>query len=256
MKRNVPITLLRIGAIVLTCPLTLLANRIEEQYKHASELLWAGQLKEAQDEFEVILQKKPHYRFAKVLLGLTLVKLSDQSEKKADPAGAVSQLREALRLDPDEAYWHSALAKLLDAQGSGEEAAKECQLAARLSPDDNDLARGCGLGASLTIGKDSTAPNLSGLVRTDGLTWPVLESHPAPAYSEKARDVRLQGVVVLRLIVGAHGEVEQAAVERPLGLGLDESALRTVRSWTFRPATLNDAPTRVRLVVEISFRLF
>jgi TonB family protein len=256
MKENVPITLLVIGAIIVACPLALLANRIEEQYKHASELLWAGQLKEAQGELEAILRKKPNYRSAKVLLGLTLVKLSDQSEKKADLAGAVSQLREALRLDPEEAYWHSALARLLDAQGSGEEAAKECQLAARLSPDDTDLARGCGLGASLTIGKDITVPNVSGLVGTDGLTRPVPESHPAPAYSEKARGVRLQGEVVLRLIVGAHGEVEQAAVEKPLGLGLDESALRTVRTWMFKPATLNGAPTRVRVTVEMSFRLF
>ncbi len=62
MKRNVPIMLLLAGAIIVTCPLTLLANQIEEQYKHASELLWAGELKEAQSGFEAVLQRKPKYR--------------------------------------------------------------------------------------------------------------------------------------------------------------------------------------------------
>jgi TonB family protein len=256
MKRKISIALLLIGAIIVASPPTLLADRIEDQYRHASELLWAGQLKEAQSGFEVILQKKPHYRSARTLLGLTLAKLADQSEEKGDRTGAVSQLREALRLDSEEAYWHSALAKLLHAQGNAEEAAKECRQAAIISPGDSNLARGCGFGMSPEIEKDNTAPNVSGLARTEGLTRPFPEKRPAPAYSEKARDARLQGTVVLWLIVDAHGDVEEAAIARPLGLGLDESALRTVRTWMFKPATLNGAPARVRVIVEISFRLF
>lgn len=256
MKRNSVTALLLVGAIIVACPLTLLADRIEEQYKHASELLWAGELKEAQSGFEAILQKKPHYRSAGVLLGLTLARLSAQSEGKGDRAGAVSQLREALRLDPKEAYWRSALAKLLHAQGNAEEAAEECGQAAKLSPDDSNLARGCGFGTSPEIEKDNTVPNLSGGAKTEGLTRPFPEKRPEPAYSEKAREARLQGAVVLWLIVGAHGDVEEAAIAKPLGLGLDESALRTIRTWMFKPATLKGAPTRVRLIVEMSFRLF
>ena len=88
------------------------------------------------------------------------------------------------------------------------------------------------------------------------MTPPAPEHRPEPPYSEKARAARLQGTVVMLLTVGAHGEVEQAAVEKPLGLGLDESALRTVRAWTFKPATRNGAPTPVRIILEVSFRLF
>jgi len=256
MKRDISIALLLIGAIIVACPLALLADVIEEQYKHASELLWAGELKEAQSGFEVVLQRKPNYRSARVLLGLTLTRLSAQSEETGDRARALSQLREALRLDPEEPYWHRALAKLLHAQADEEEAAQECAQAAKLSPDDSDLARGCGFGASPEIGKDNTIPNVTGLTRTEGLTRPVPEHHSAPAYSEKAQAARLQGTLVLWLVVGAHGDVEQAAIDKPLGLGLDESALRTVRTWTFKPATLNGAPTRARVVAEVSFRTF
>jgi TonB family protein len=236
--------------------MTLLANQIEEQYKHATELLWAGQLKEAQGEFKAILQKKANYHSAKVLLSLTLARLSAQSEARGDRAGAVSQLREALRLDPEEAYWHSALAKLLHEEGNTGEAAVECAQAARLSPEDSDLARGCGFGAIPEIAKDNTTPKVSGSQRTEGLTRPLPENHPEPPYSERARAAGLQGGLVLWLVVGANGGVEQAAIEKPLGLGLDETALRTVRTWTFKPATLNNAPTRVLVKVEMSFRLF
>jgi TonB family protein len=256
MKRNIAIALLVTGAIIVAAPLTLLPDKIEKQYKHASELLWAGELKQALSGFEAVLQRKPNYRSAKVLLGLTFAKLSGQSEEKGDRAGAVSQLSEALRLDPEEPYWHKALAKLLHAQGNEEEAAEECAQAARLSPDDSDLGRGCGFAASPEIGGDNAVPNAQDLAGTEALTQPVPESHPAPAYSEKARAARLQGTVVLWLVVGAHGEVEQAAIDKALGLGLDESALRTVRTWRFKPATLNGAPTPVRLMVEVSFRLF
>jgi tetratricopeptide (TPR) repeat protein len=121
-------------------------DKVGEQYKHASELLWAGELKEAQSGFEAVLQKKANYPSAKILLGLTLARLSAQSENLAETSLAVAQLREALAQDPDEAYWHKALAKLLHAQGNAEEAAKECAQAAKLSTDDSDLARGCGFG--------------------------------------------------------------------------------------------------------------
>jgi hypothetical protein len=94
-------------------PIPPVPDEIVEQFNHASKLLWVGELKEAQNEFEAVLQKKADYASAKILLGLTLARLSKQSENLAETALAVAQLREALVQDPDEAYWHEALAKLL-----------------------------------------------------------------------------------------------------------------------------------------------
>jgi hypothetical protein len=61
---------------------------------------------------------------------------------EGDWAGAELQLREALSLDPVEAYWHGTLAKLLHEEGDTGEAAAECVRAAALSLEDLDLARG------------------------------------------------------------------------------------------------------------------
>ena len=36
----------------------------------------------------------------------------------------------------------------------------------------------------------------------------------------------------------------------------DEAALHAVRAWTFKPATRNGTPIRVRTNVELPFRLF
>ncbi len=256
MRRDVFLMLVLAGGIIAAYPLALLADDVEAQYMHASELLRKGDLKGAQGEFEAVLQARPNYRSAKVLLGLTLAKLSEQSGKDGDRVRAVAQLREALRLDPEEAYWHSSLDKLLHAQGNGEEAAKECAQAAKLSPDDSDLARGCGFAGSPEIEKDNTIPYWKDLASARDSTPPFPENLPDPAYSEKARVARLEGDVVLWLVVGVHGEVEQATVAKPLGLGLDESALRTVRTWKFKPATLHGVPIRARVMVEVSFSQF
>jgi periplasmic protein TonB len=45
-------------------------------------------------------------------------------------------------------------------------------------------------------------------------------------------------------------------VSQRLGGGLDETALDTVRTWKFQPAMRNAVPVAVRLVVQVSFKLF
>jgi TonB family protein len=261
MKESPLFLLLLSGAFLLSCPPSLLADNMSTQYKHAADLFSQGDYQGAQTEFEAILQKKHNYRSAKVLLGMTLTKLSEQSEKQGDRTRAVGQLREALGLDPDEAYWHSALAKLLHAQGDADEATKECSRAAQLSPDDSGLAEGCGFGATGEINKmggtDPKVPAGTQPLKVGGpVTAPVPIKKPEPPYSEKARLARLQGTTVLWLVVDGQGDVGQETVVKPLGLGLDERALRTVQTWKFKPSTRNGTPVPVRVMVEVSFKLF
>lgn len=85
---------------------------------------------------------------------------------------------------------------------------------------------------------------------------PVPIYKPEPPYSEEARKAKYQGSVVLWIVVDAHGSVSNAQVVRPLGMGLDENAVRTVRTWKFRPAMRNGTPVPVRVMVEVTFRLF
>ncbi len=79
---------------------------------------------------------------------------------------------------------------------------------------------------------------------------------PEPPYSEEARKAKYQGTVVLWIIVDAQGNVTDLRVVKPLGLGLDEKAVETVRTWKFKPAMRNNVAVPVRVGVEVSFRLF
>ena len=84
---------------------------------------------------------------------------------------------------------------------------------------------------------------------------PVVIHKPQPQYSEVARNARLQGRVVLWIVVDAQGNVGKLQIVKPLGLGLDEDAVEVTQTWKFKPATRNGVPTAVRVMVETEFRL-
>lgn len=88
------------------------------------------------------------------------------------------------------------------------------------------------------------------------ITAPVPIYKPEPMYSEEARKAKYQGTVVLMIIVDVQGNVTDAHVVKPLGMGLDEKALETVRTWKFKPAMRGGVPVPVRVAVEVQFRLF
>jgi periplasmic protein TonB len=89
-----------------------------------------------------------------------------------------------------------------------------------------------------------------------GVSAPIPIYSPDPPYSEEARKAKFSGTVVVQIIVDAAGNVRDARVVKPLGLGLDEKATETIRTWRFKPAMRNNAPVNVRMLVEVSFRLF
>ena len=89
-----------------------------------------------------------------------------------------------------------------------------------------------------------------------GVSAPVPIYKPDPAYSEEARKAKYQGTVVLWITIDAVGTVMDCRVVKPLGMGLDEKAVESVRTWKFKPAMRNGSPVPVRVMVEVSFRLF
>ena len=89
-----------------------------------------------------------------------------------------------------------------------------------------------------------------------GVSEPIPIYKPDPAYSEEARKAKYQGTVVLWIIVDTAGAVTDCQVVKPLGLGLDEEAVKTIRTWKFKPGMRNGTPVPVRVMVEVSFRLF
>jgi periplasmic protein TonB len=80
---------------------------------------------------------------------------------------------------------------------------------------------------------------------------------PEPPYTEEARKNKLQGQMLLQVLVGEDGKAKQVRVLRSLGMGLDESAEHAVYEWRFAPA--RDAakrPVASWVTIETRFQLF
>ncbi|HTP67614.1 MAG TPA: energy transducer TonB [Dongiaceae bacterium] len=80
---------------------------------------------------------------------------------------------------------------------------------------------------------------------------------PEPPYTEEARKNKLQGKMLLRVLVGEDGKARQVRLLQSLGLGLDESAEHAVYSWRFSPARdANRRPVAAWVTIETRFQLF
>jgi TonB family protein len=89
----------------------------------------------------------------------------------------------------------------------------------------------------------------------NGITAPKAISMPQPEYTDQARRKKINGTVLLSLVVAADGSVSDPVVTRSLDKGLDKQALETVKTWKFQPATRDGQPVAVRIDVEVSFRI-
>jgi TonB family protein len=78
---------------------------------------------------------------------------------------------------------------------------------------------------------------------------------PRPAYTDEARELKIQGAVSLRVMFTARGEVRVLEVIRGLGHGLDENADLAARQIRFRPAQRNGVPVDSTATVQIIFQL-
>jgi TonB family protein len=92
--------------------------------------------------------------------------------------------------------------------------------------------------------------------KDDQVKTPEPKFTPAPEYSAIAQYEKYQGIVVLNVVVASDGSVHNVRLLRPLGMGLDEIARDTVRSWRFRPATHNKEPVAVEMNIEAAFDLY
>ena len=80
-------------------------------------------------------------------------------------------------------------------------------------------------------------------------------SKPPVQYTAEARQLKVQGDVVLRVTFTAMGQVEVQGVVHSLGHGLDEEARRVAQQIRFRPATRNGQPVDMTTNIVITFQL-
>ncbi len=82
-----------------------------------------------------------------------------------------------------------------------------------------------------------------------------LISKPPVQYTAEAKQLKVQGDVVLRVTFLANGQVSVQGVLRGLGHGLDEEARRVAQQIRFRPATRDGRPVDRTTNITITFQL-
>lgn len=80
--------------------------------------------------------------------------------------------------------------------------------------------------------------------------------HHKPAYPAQAVRMRHEGEVVLLVLVGVDGSVQEIDLEQSSGYPeLDRAAVRAARDWKFRPGTRGGVPYQGWARVPIAFNL-
>jgi len=78
---------------------------------------------------------------------------------------------------------------------------------------------------------------------------------PRPAYTEEGRQLKVEGEVLLDVLLAANGQIKIIKVVQGLGHGLDESAIRAAEKIQFKPALKDGQPTDFPAVLHIVFQL-
>jgi TonB family protein len=78
---------------------------------------------------------------------------------------------------------------------------------------------------------------------------------PNPIYTQEARQLKLQGEVLLEVMFGANGQLHVERVVRGLGHGLDEAALDAANKMRFKPALRYGRPVDSTAVIHVVFEL-
>jgi TonB family protein len=83
---------------------------------------------------------------------------------------------------------------------------------------------------------------------------PLLVARVAPEYPAAAKAARVEGIVIVGMVIGRDGAIREAWIERSIPL-LDEAALAAVRQWKYQPTLLNGEPWEVRMTATVNFTL-
>lgn len=206
-------------------------DRIEQNFLHFRPTLASlvAELKDRESELEEMLREEPPDD-AKIQSQMDLVTRSRAALEKANSSMMLA-IRKELTLD----QWNS-LGEIQQSRRSPLLTLAPTYRSAPIRARDSD-AKVYAAGPSVTA--------------------PKLLYHPMPAYTQAARDAKIEGLVILQVTFRKDGTVDSFKVLRGLGYGLDESAISAVATkWRFEPGRKDGEPVDVRATVEFSFRLY
>jgi TonB family protein len=127
---------------------------------------------------------------------------------------------------------------------------------------------GPGVGPGYGPGKNGNVGNGSNRIGGDhkgsGDGYPPMSENLKPTilyrekakYTEEARLNKVEGTVVLTIVLGADGRIHDIRTVRGLPHGLTETSIEAAQKIRFHPAVQNGKPVSVRATLEFSFALF
>lgn len=109
---------------------------------------------------------------------------------------------------------------------------------------------------NLEIPEGPPGPALGEVVEVGGnVLKPERVHDPTPLYTEEARQARIQGVVLLQVVIDEEGNVHRPQILKGLPMGLDRSAIDAVLQWKFKPALREGRPVPVYYNLTINFSM-
>jgi protein TonB len=122
--------------------------------------------------------------------------------------------------------------------------------------DGQGTGLGSGFGPGLGPGRDGGVGGKTFQAGRSGVGFPSCAYCPDAKYSEDARRAKFQGVVVLQIVVTADGHADDIEIVSGPGLGLEEEAIKAVKTWRFQAALgPGRKPVATRIAIEVQFRL-
>lgn len=84
---------------------------------------------------------------------------------------------------------------------------------------------------------------------------PILMHFAKPDYPEIARRSRLQGLVIIKVLVGKDGQVEKTVILQGVNPILNKAAAEAARKCRFKPGTQRTIPVKAWMAIPYSFKL-
>lgn len=108
--------------------------------------------------------------------------------------------------------------------------------------------------SALASGEQTDAPKKMRVRVSQGVLQGSILHKVDPQYPQEAKDNRVEGDVVLRILIDEQGNVSEA---KPMSgpPSLTDAAVDAMMQWKFKPYRLNGEPVQVESVFTIRFRL-
>ncbi|MFA6234731.1 MAG: energy transducer TonB [Bacteroidota bacterium] len=74
-------------------------------------------------------------------------------------------------------------------------------------------------------------------------------------YPEAAKEAGIQGMVILRVLIGESGSIDDVAVEKSDSDLLSDSAMKAVREIRFKPGLIGGKAVKTKVMIPVKYKL-